>query len=1005
MSLHSRCLLTLGFCTLLLACATTGCKQKNATTGGPNAGSKKPSEATSIASIEHAKSSLDAGQIVQAQQQIQQVLLANPNDTVALELAGDIAVRTGQNTKAAELYQTAFDQSDIPPVALVNKLGAQYMTIGRPFDSIRILQSALQSHGENAQLRQTTVGMMASVALQQQALEHLQWLVQHGHGAPNLLIILSNLNRPQTKKETCTFALKTYPDDLRPAYGLARLDAYDGKWQTVRDQLAPVVNKHPDFLPAQALYLRALVEVQDDEAVGKWIADPPAGIETEPDYWIAAGIWADRNESFDQAAGAFYQAVRRDENNEDSLSRLARSLKLIGHDEDAILAAERAKKLIVLRDAMDKFFSWRGDSQTAVIPISKSLLDLGRPWEATVWLQAAFQMSQQPDPRLPDLYQSVRSNLTGTTPWQQAEYLVSDKIDGSQFPDIAWNMESISQSPDMLTIEPSSIRWTDRADELGLRHVCSIQKPAGVESNIAIYQTGAGGAGVIDFDLDGHPDVHLTKIDGRPRQRDSSPNRLYRNDGKGFVDVTDRCGAGDTGFSQGVTIGDYNADGFPDVLIGNIGSNRLYRNNGDGTFDDVTMKVGLSDDDWTTSTAMADLDGDSLTDLFQVAYCAGDAPLQQQCIDKTIGEPRSCTPIAFDAQRDRVWKGNAEGTFTDVTDHWLTDHLPGFGLGIVVGQFDGDTGLDTYVANDTVANHYWSRDAKTDDGFRLGESATIRGLALSDQSAAQASMGIAVGDADSDGDVDFFVTHFTDDHATFYEQVRVGMWADRTRIAGIFQPTYPMLAFGTQWIDADNDGSAELLVANGHIDDLTHDGQAFRMPPQLFDRTANGKWVELPGAEIGDYFQSERLGRAVANLDANSDGKTDALITHLYDPVALLINETDSLAQSVRLFLRGTRCERDAIGTIVQYQVAGQSGSEQQQTAQLFAGDGYQCTNEKCITIGTHDADKITDVSVRWPDQSETKFQSLRAGHDYLIVQGDPEPFELATHRGNARQD
>jgi hypothetical protein len=311
-------------------------------------------------------------------------------------------------------------------------------------------------------------------------------------------------------------------------------------------------------------------------------------------------------------------------------------------------------------------------------------------------------------------------------------------------------------------------------------------------------------------------------------------------------------------------------------------------------------------------------------------------------------------------------------------------------MGLVVGDLDASGSLDVYVANDMTANHFWSQDTKADP-FRLSEQATLRGLAFNKRSLSQASMGIAVGDADNDSDVDFLVTHFSGDHNTFYEQVGEGIWSDRSHQVGLAAPSDRMLAYGTQWIDAENDGSSELVIANGDIDDFTHQGRAFRQPFQVFDRVQDGRWVLLDRSELGKYFRGNYLARAVASLDADRDGRTDLAVTHLFDPVALLVNETAGAGTRTRFFVRGTRCHPDAIGTQIMVQIQGGS-----QIRQLFAGDGYQCSNERCITFGTGDADSLEEVTVLWPDGSREELGTLSSKNDYLVIQGSGQAFALS---------
>ena len=316
-----------------------------------------------------------------------------------------------------------------------------------------------------------------------------------------------------------------------------------------------------------------------------------------------------------------------------------------------------------------------------------------------------------------------------------------------------------------------------------------------------------------------------------------------------------------------------------------IGRNRLYRNNGDGTFCDVSNQVGLQGEFWTTSVMIADITGDCLADLFEVQYCAGEAPYTKQCPCSTdkdrIG---SCSPLLFAAKPDLVWQGAADGRFVETTDRWLGQASLGRDLGLAVGQFDEQDGMDLYVANDMSANQFWSSSHHGGE-FRFTGLAVLKGLAVSGASKAQASMGIAAGNPANDWDIDFFLTHFAREHNTFYQQETPGIWSDRSHRLGLGESSMNVMGFGTEWADFDINGTVELIITNGHVNDVKEDdphGITLAMPPQVYYRDQSGVWKELVNEELGEYFSKTHVGRALLTLDANRDGRVDSLITHLF---------------------------------------------------------------------------------------------------------------------------
>ena len=926
----------------------------------------------------------------EAEKQIANHLLQAPEDLVVLELAGDLQSKLGEAEKAVEFFTQAVVLQDQPDWRLLDKLGQQCMTAGRPFESLEVLEQAVTLYPEDGLLRQRLVGLQVSLGLEQQAYEHLKWLVQHQQGQLNLLIILSDLTRPQTVESTCRYALEKNKSDRRPHYSLARLPAYHGRWEEVIDELKPLIQHQPEFVPGRALWGRALVELGRFDELEDWASDLPAGIEQCVDYWMAMGSYAETLQELEKAAAAFHQVLLLNANHPEALSRLSVLLGRLDKKDEAETVALRSTEITQLRTHVDSLISWNNNSQQAAVKVARSLDRLGRLWESAAWLLAAYPMTQNLDDQTKATFESTRARLDAQTPWQDPSKLVTLNDSLFSSPQSTWAMESGSSGQAIDQPTEINLQFKDEALLRGVNHTCEITTRSRNESGLFIYQSGAGAAGAMDYDLDGWSDLYFTSIDGQPYQQDSSMNRIFRNQSGSFVDCTESAQVGDRGFSQGVAVGDYDADGFPDLLVASLGENHLYRNNGDGTFTDVSAEVGLSGKRWTTSVALADIDGDGNCDLFEVSYCAGEQLLTQECVEEELGEPRSCNPLAFPAQSDCVWRLDDAGRFTDVSHQWLDDHELGRGMGLVVGQFDASPGLDLYVANDMTANHLW---LSTQNGseFSLTEQATLRGLALNRRSLAQASMGVAVGDADQDSDVDFFVTHFSGDHNTYYEQVDTGLWLDRSDANGFAAPSQRLLAYGTQWLDADGDGDVELFVANGDIDDFTHQGRLYRQPFQVYGRSSGGRWQLLDARPMGSYFEASHLARSVIGVDFDRDRRTDLVVTHLFEPVSLLRNETAPLGKSVRLILKGIACHRDAIGAVVDYQLSGQQRSQQ-----LFAGDGYHCSSQRMLVIGAGMEERLNDVNVTWPDGSSDSLGDLEAGADYMCIQGLGEAFGLS---------
>lgn len=943
-----------------------------------------------------ARIALAKGDFVLAKRYAQEGMILFPNSVSGAELLGDIHSASGDIDSAVDYYQLAKDTSlgkdpsgDLS-AALLDKLGRALMSQSRPFEALSILKLNAQQNPNTKSIRIDLAGLLLALGREREAMPHLQWLVQRGYGHPGLLVALTDLSRPQTNEQMCQASLKRNPEDLRPQYSLARLDIHFGRWREAALKLKPLISEYPQDSMTLALYGRAIVELGDPQAIDDWLERLSKEIEQEPDYWMAAGVSAEKGGNIQAAARCFWQAVLLDDFNAEALHRLAACLTELNEDtEIRKRLATRVDAINNMRRQVDQFSASQYNSQATAVRIAKALNSMGRSWEAAAWLRVGATLNADRDNTLVGVYQGIREQLTGSTPWQRPEFLLAKQFDLSHLPSIDWKLRSNSSIVKDKPRRATLIHFEDEARQRGLQHVCSIKKPSGDEAGLWIYQSVAGGLGTLDFDLDGWPDLYFTAMDGTPNHIDSSPNRLFRNHQGDFEEVTKEASVGDRGFAMGISIGDYNADGFPDLYVANIGLNRLYRNNGDGTFNDVTNQVGINGNQWTSSVAMLDIDQDGHLDLFDVGYCHGDAPFRNECTRD--GFTRSCSPLSFSGQQDRVWQGTAEGSFHNVSEQWFQKHTPSCGLGIMAGRLDEVPGLDIYVANDMAPNHFWSSARQEGNRFSLIDQAAIRGLAVDSRSLAQASMGIAAADPDHDGDYDLFLTNHANEPNVLYEQVSPGIWLDRTERADLVKPSVPMLGFGTVWFDADNNGSLELMVANGHVDDFSHLNEAFRMPMQMFERNQGGKWEAMDVKELGSYFAKEMLSRNLINVDLDRDGRTDAVVTYLFDPVSLLLNRSQTSAHSLNLFLKGTSSHPDAIGAKVTIEVG-----EERFYSQLFAGDGFQCSSQRCIRFGLGTSSKVDRVIVEWNEKEIESFGSIDANAEYLLIQGEGVPFELA---------
>ena len=934
---------------------------------------------------------MKTGQLQLASRYASAALQLQPNDPQALEVAGEIEGICGNHQAASEFISLAVKHTQNPPVSLLDKLGRSYMNCGRPFEALATLKSAVRLHPNNRTIRADLAGLLAALGCEFEAKPHLQWLVKRGYGSLSELSILSDLTRSQTDEEMCNFALRLNENDLRPIFPLSRDKVFHRNWVGLSTDLRSVVARHPEFAVAQAYYGRALSEIQDQSSINTWLSTLPVTTMSEPQYWMALGVHAEHNNQTKAAARAYWQSCRINIDDPECLSHLAHALSKAGMPQEAKACAARAGQISRLRDQVDALYERHNQSQLTAVKIAKTLESLGRLWEAAAWLQIGSTMPHDKDPCLAKVYTTIRQQITPETPWQLSELDVVQQLDLNDWPLAEWHSQkSKDDHPSSTASSPNvEIAFVDTAESCGLIHTCSIKPPENERSGVWVYQTAAGGAAAIDFDLDGWPDVCLSTMDGTPLESNSSPDRLFRNLRGQFADVTHQAEMGDRGFTQGISVGDINMDGFDDLYIANIGPNSIYLNCGDGTFRKAHEEIAHEKADWTSSVALVDLNQDGLVDLFEVGYCDIRETLRQPCVEE--GKANPCRPSMFTALSDRVWQGTRDGHFIERSREWLNGHDPGRGFGIVTGFFDDQPGIDVYVANDMTANNFWSTSPSSNNEFQLSDQAYVRGVAVDRSSRSQASMGIAAGDPDQDGDIDFYATHYQGEYNTYYEQDSPGIWADISESNGHSKATMDLLGFGTQFIDADNDGCLELIVANGHVMKQEGGGLADRMPSQLMTQTSSGGWRVQAPLKKDSFFANKRISRCLINLDYNRDGKTDCLMTHIGSPISLLSNQTETQNRSLTIFLKGTQCHPDAIGSVVSMQVSGKTT-----TQQLIGGNGFQCSNQRCLTFAIGETKTVKSTTVTWPSGTTEHFGTIPENGEWLLVEGSGEATHLS---------
>ncbi|WP_165228624.1 FG-GAP-like repeat-containing protein [Aquisphaera insulae] len=504
------------------------------------------------------------------------------------------------------------------------------------------------------------------------------------------------------------------------------------------------------------------------------------------------------------------------------------------------------------------------------------------------------------------------------------------------------------------------------------------------------------GIGLIDYDGDGWLDVYavqggkLTMSLDEPRglQRD----RLFRNRRDGtFEDVTAKSGlaAFPGGYGHGVTVGDYDGDGHSDLFVTRWWSYALYRNRGDGTFEDATEKAGLGGHrDWPTSAAFADLDGDGDLDLYVAHYALWDPKTAPPCQHpRDPSRNMYCGPRMWQAMPDHLFR-NDGGRFVDISaEAGITAaDVDGRGLGVLATDLDGDGKVDLFVADDLTANLLFHNEGS----LRFTECAMTSGVAANADGGYLSGMGIGCGDLDGDGLVDLAVANFYGESTTFYRNLGEGQFADETRAFGFSTATRYLLGFGISFLDADNDGIPDVATANGHVNDL-RPNVPYAMPASLLMGKPGGHVVDV-SARAGEPFSVLRVGRGLAAGDVDNDGKVDFLTISQGSPVAYFHNE-GPIGHWLTIKLEGTKSNRDAVGAVVTLTTA----DGRRMVAHRFGGGSFLSANDTRIHfgLGASDPGRIPSIEIRWPSGQVSHVADIAADSAYLIREGEQKPLSL----------
>lgn len=512
--------------------------------------------------------------------------------------------------------------------------------------------------------------------------------------------------------------------------------------------------------------------------------------------------------------------------------------------------------------------------------------------------------------------------------------------------------------------------FRDVTAEMGL----NFQHVNGFSPERRLVETMGSGGALLDYDNDGDLDLYLVQGNELPKGNPNVVNRLYRNDGGYFTDVTIETGVGDSGYGMGAVAADYDGDGHTDLYVTNFGRNVLFRNQGDGTYADVTNQAGVACPQLSTSAAFADIDRDGDLDLYVCNYVQYTLENDAACYFKDLRI--YCGPNDYQGIADTLYRNNGDGTFTDITKAAGVFEPTTRGLGVVFTDVNNDGFIDIYVANDMTPNTLFVNQGNG----KFREEGVLRGCAYNGDGIANGSMGVDAGDYDNDGDIDLWVTNFSLEANCIMENDGTGAFFDMTFDIGLAAPSFYALGFGTRFIDFDNDGWLDLIVGNGHIWDNVDQIDSkldYSQPVQLF-HNQRGTFTDVT-SKIG-LDKNSYVVRGLLCGDIDNDGDTDVVLCQSNRPAVILRNEIGHQGKWLSVKLVGLDKNREAIGARVRLTANGIT-----QTREVICGASYLAGNDLRLLFGIGDADQIEQLAVRWADASTQTFGPLTS-QKFLVL-------------------
>ncbi len=930
---------------------------------------------------------LDRGAYDDAWSEVKQLMIAQPKNPELLFVAARVMAARKDLRGAIQLISQI--PSESPQGAPAAGQAAEWMVKLGDLDAAESKLLSLANEYQNAV---PVLRLLAKVYNAQgrrwESRRYLERLIRLGDFTTGELLATVDYRDYYTDESTYAAFAAQEPKNPYVRFSAMRAKLLRNGYAANIDELMAMAQNHPAMLEAWVWTATSLLELERYPELTQWLKQPRPGSDKHPEYWYALGGLMLEQQRYDNAARCFAECIALDRRHVAGYQGLASAMLELEQVATALRVRQFGNDLVSINDYAQQI-AYAYGTPDLYGTISEMYVALGDEVAAFGWSAAEAIVRKLPmTDALKERQRELRKGLTRPP-------AVLEGLSIAEWPLPEMGATSIP-STEPTSNEPSSIsqtggseiRMQDVAEELGVNG--TYDNGAAPDRGWFTVEGIGGGANVLDYDRDGWPDLVFSQAGASPTETDPQyqAKTMYRSQsGAGFAEVSMAAGLTDRGFGQGMGVSDVDQDGFADILMANLGVVRIYRNNGDGTFEVREIPQPDPNSLWNSSIHAADLNGDQLPDLIVGSYIYGQEAITRWC-ETPRSQRGSCNPKIFPPGKNRILFSDGQWNWT-VADQDLLDAIQrGYTLGTLVTNIDGQYGNDLFFANDVSPNALLlsqpelSSTQGVPEKWALIERAATAGVAVDSIGQAQACMGIACGDQNRDGLLDIIVTNYYNEVSNLYLQNLPGVFVDGTRRSKLGIATMEQLSFGCQLTDLDNDGWLDFIAVNGHIDDLREQNVPWKMPTQILKNEGGVfRWLKNPSP--GPYFDGLWIGRGLSMLDFNRDGRPDLVATHMDRAAALLKNTTQSDHHYLQLELVGTQSDREAIGARVRIEC----GDEFWVTA-MNDGEGFFGSNERLLHIGLGAKMHVDRIKIDWPCGTSEVWENLQADARYRLIEG-----------------